>query len=109
MIPAECNYEIFDKELLAIVKAFETWMAKLGSVEAPTLILTDHKILEHFTITKKLNRRQAKWNELLVEFNFKVIIRPGQQGRKPDALTRYILIDPQERRQAEQASISNIN
>ena len=64
MLPAECNYEIFDKELLAIVHAFETWTAELGSIEASTLILTDHKNLEHFTTTKKLNRRQVRWNEL---------------------------------------------
>ena len=39
MLPTECNYEIFDKELLAIVNAFETWTTELGSVEASTLIL----------------------------------------------------------------------
>ncbi|KAI0992227.1 hypothetical protein K3495_g15959, partial [Podosphaera aphanis] len=88
MIPAECNYEIFDKELLAIVNAFETWTAELGSVEASTLILTDHKNLEHFTTTKKLNRRQVRWNELLADYDFKIVFRPGKQGGKPDALTR---------------------
>ncbi|KAI0992164.1 hypothetical protein K3495_g16022, partial [Podosphaera aphanis] len=88
MLPAECNYEIFDKELLAIVNAFETWTAELGSVEASTLILTDHKNLEHFTTTKKLNRRQARWSELLADYDFKIVFRPGKQGAKPDALTR---------------------
>lgn len=88
MLPAECNYEIFDKELLAIVNPFETWTAELGSVEASTLILSDHKNLEHFTTTKKLNRRQARWNELLADFDFKIVFRPGKQGGKPDALTR---------------------
>lgn len=88
MLPAECNYEIFDKELLAIVKAFETWTSELGSVESPTLILSDHKNLECFTTTKKLNRRQARWNEFLADFNFKIVFRPGKQGGKPDALTR---------------------
>lgn len=56
MLPAECNYEIFNKGLLAIVNAIETWAAELGSVEASTLVLTDHKNLEYFTTTKKLNR-----------------------------------------------------
>lgn len=88
MLPAECNYEIFDKELLAIVNAFETWSAELGSVEASTLMLTDHKNLEHFTTTKKLNRRQARWNELIANYDFKIVFRPGKQGGKPDALTR---------------------
>ncbi|KAI0996376.1 hypothetical protein K3495_g11804 [Podosphaera aphanis] len=88
MLPAECNYEIFDKELLAIVHAFETWTAELGSVESSTLILTDHKNLEQFTTTKKLNRRQVRWNELLSDYDFKIIFRPGKLGAKPDALTR---------------------
>ena len=45
-LPAECNYDIFDKELLAIVNAFETWTAELSLLEASTLVLTDHKNLE---------------------------------------------------------------
>ena len=88
MLPTECNYEIFDKELLAIVNAFETWTAELGSVESSILILSDHKNLEYFTTTKKLNRRQARWNELLADFDFRIVFRPGKQGGKPDALTR---------------------
>lgn len=88
MLPAECNYDIYDKELLAIVNSFETWKTELGSVETPTLILTDHKNLEYFTSTKKLNRRQARWNELLADYHFKIVFRPGKRGGKPDALTR---------------------
>jgi len=44
--PAECNYEIYDKELMAIVWAFEEWHAELQSVENPISVLTDHKNLE---------------------------------------------------------------
>ncbi|KAI0992440.1 hypothetical protein K3495_g15745, partial [Podosphaera aphanis] len=88
MLPAECNYDIYDKELLAIVNSFETWTAELGSVNSSTLVLTDHKNLEYFTTTKKLNRRQARWNELLSEYDFKIVFRPGKSSGKPDALTR---------------------
>lgn len=88
MLPAECNYDIYDKELLAIVNAFENWATELGSVEASTLVLSDHKNLEYFTTTKKLNRRQARWNELLAGYDFKIVFRPGKRGGKPDALTR---------------------
>ncbi|KAI1006277.1 hypothetical protein K3495_g1940 [Podosphaera aphanis] len=95
MLPAECNYEIFDKELLAIVNAFETWTPELGSVEASTLVLTDHQNLEHFT-TKKLNSRQVCWNELLADFDFKIVFRPGIKGSKPDALTRISADKPSE-------------
>ena len=90
MSPAECNYEIYDKELLAIVRAFEEWRPECAGtpVEDPIKILTDHKNLEHFMSSKQLNRRQARWAEFLSELNFKITYRPGVQGTKPDSLTR---------------------
>ena len=95
MLPAECNYEIYDKELLAIVRAFEEWPAELSAVHDPTKVLTDHKGLEYFTSTKNLVRRQVRWNEFLSQFNFKIDFRPGKQGGKPDALTRRSSDKPQ--------------
>ena len=58
--PAECNYKIYDKKLLAEVRMFEEWRAELQSVANPVKVLTDHKNLEYFTITKLLNRRQTR-------------------------------------------------
>ena len=87
--PAECNYEIYDKELMAIVSAFEHWHAELQSVENPILVLSDHKNLEYFITSKLLNQRQAEWAGLLSRFNFNITYRPGKHGRKPDALTRW--------------------
>src|SRR5690606_26027912 len=86
--PAECNYEIYDKELLAIVRCFEEWRAELESTPFPIQVLTDHKNLEYFMTTKLLNRRQARWSEFLSRFDFKITYRPGKAGGKPDALTR---------------------
>jgi hypothetical protein len=53
--PAECNYEIYDKELMAIVHAFDEWRPELQSVINPIRVLSDHKNLEYFTTTKLLN------------------------------------------------------
>ena len=86
--PSECNYEIHDKELLAIVVAFEEWRHYLISTPEPVRVITDHKNLEYFTTTKALNHRQARWSEKLVEYNFQISYRPGTQGGKADALTR---------------------
>ena len=58
--PAECNYEIYDKELLAVVRVFEEWRAELQSVTNLVKVLTDHKNLEYVTTTKLLNRRQTR-------------------------------------------------
>ena len=86
--PAECNYEIYDKELLAIIRAFKEWRPHLGGSSHPIQVLTDHKTLEYFMTTKLMNRRQARWSEFLSRFDFKINFRPGKSGGKPDALTR---------------------
>lgn len=86
--PAECNYEIYDKELLAIIKALEEWRPELQGVQQDFDILTDHKNLEYFTTTKSLNQRQMRWSEFLSGFNFKITYRPGVKAARPDALSR---------------------
>jgi hypothetical protein len=53
--PVECNYEIYDKELMAIVQAFEEWYPKLQSIINHIHVLSDHKNLEYFMMTKLLN------------------------------------------------------
>ena len=58
--PAECNYEIYDKELMAIVRAFEEWRPELEGSTYPVEVITDHKNLEYFMSTKQLSRRQAR-------------------------------------------------
>lgn len=86
--PAECNYEIYDKELLAIVRSFEGWRAELQGASHPITVLTDHRNLEYFMTTKQLSRRQVRWSEFLSQFDFVISYRPGKEGRKPDSLTR---------------------
>ncbi|KAI0992795.1 hypothetical protein K3495_g15389, partial [Podosphaera aphanis] len=86
--PAQINYEIYDKELLAIVTAFEHWRPELQGTIEPIAVISDHKNLEYFMTTKTLNRRQARWSEFLSRFNFVISYRPGKLGGKPDALTR---------------------
>jgi hypothetical protein len=84
----ECNYEIYDKELLAIIKCMEEWRPELQGTPERFEILTDHKNLEYFTSTKALNQRQVRWSEFLSQFNFQIIYRPGAKAVRPDALSR---------------------
>jgi hypothetical protein len=42
----ECNYEIYDKELLTIIRCFEQWRVELQSVESFTNVLIDYKKAE---------------------------------------------------------------
>jgi hypothetical protein len=46
LTPTECNYEIYDKELLAIVRCLEEWRAELEGSAQPIQIITDHRNLE---------------------------------------------------------------
>ena len=59
-LPAECNYEIYDKELMAIVRCLEEWRSELSSTPHPIKVLSDNRNLEYFMSTKLLNRRQAR-------------------------------------------------
>jgi hypothetical protein len=86
--PAEYNYEIYDKELMAIVRAFEEWRPELEGVLHPIQVLSNHKNLEYFISTKLLNHHQTCWAEYLSYLNFKIVYRPGKAGGKPDTLTR---------------------
>ena len=70
LTPAECNYEIHDKELLAIMRALTQWEGELRSVARPFTILTDHKNLKPFMTIKRLNERQVRWAGELSRFNF---------------------------------------
>ena len=84
----ECNYEIYDKELLAIIKSLEEWRPELQGTPEAFEIITDHKNLQYFTTTKALNQRQVRWSEFLSQFNFRIVYRPGSQAARPDALSR---------------------
>jgi hypothetical protein len=53
--PAECNYEIYNKDLMAIVRTFEEWRPELKGALHPIKVLSDHKNLEYFMMTKLLN------------------------------------------------------
>ena len=57
--PAECNYEIYNKELMAIVRAFKEWRPELEDSPTSVEVITDHKNLEYFISTKQLSCRQA--------------------------------------------------
>jgi len=84
----ERNYEIHDKEMLAIIRALEEWRHFLEGATHPVEIWTDHKNLEYFMTAKKLNRRQACWSLHLARFDFLLYHRPGRTMGKPDTLSR---------------------
>jgi transposase InsO family protein len=84
---AEENYDVHDKELLAVVVALEHWRVYAESC-SDLIIFSDHKNLVNFTTTKVLNRRQVRWSETLGQHKFKIVYTPGKDNGRADALSR---------------------
>jgi hypothetical protein len=85
---AERNYEIYDKEMLAIMHRFYEWAHYLKGNDEITEVLTDHQNLTFFRKLQNLNRRQARWIMDLQEYNFTIKHRPGKANTKADLLSQ---------------------
>ena len=59
MSDAEWNYEIYDKEMLAIIRALQAWRQYLEGLPSQFEIQSDHKNLEYWCTAQNLTRRQA--------------------------------------------------
>ena len=102
MAPAELNYQIHDKEMLAVIRSLSQWRAELQGSDSRIKILTDHKALEYFMTTKQLTSRQARWAEVLSQFFFTIAYRPGRKNELADALSRREQdVGPQDKIKAE--------
>jgi len=85
--PAERNYEVYDKELLAVMHALYEWSHYLKGAKEQIEILTDHQNLTYFRKPQNINQRQARWILDLQEYDFVLKHRPGKTNTKADALS----------------------
>ncbi|KAK3535046.1 hypothetical protein QTP70_002232 [Hemibagrus guttatus] len=85
---AEGNYDVGNRELLAIKAALEDWRYWLEGACHQFQVLTDHRNLEYLRGAKRLNPRQARWAIFFTRFVFMVTYRPGSKNNKADALSR---------------------
>ena len=60
------------------------------------IIVSDHHSLKFLQTQPQLSRRQARWLELLAEFDFEIVHRPGKSNVVADALSRLNNIEIQE-------------
>ncbi|CDO76069.1 hypothetical protein BN946_scf184814.g2 [Trametes cinnabarina] len=95
LTPSEINYEVYDKELLAIVESFRTFRAWLIGTDVPVSVVSDHKNLEYFMSSRVLTRCQARWSMFLSEFNFRLDYAPGIKN-PADAPSRRADFAPRE-------------
>src|SRR5277367_3254578 len=83
------NYEIYDRELLAIIRALTDWRHYLVGSPHVVTVLSDHRNLTYFRTTQKLNRQQARWSLFLFDYNLQLVHMPGTQMVQSDALSRH--------------------
>ena len=86
--PAEANYDIYEKEFLAVIKAINNWRAHLIWMKEPFIIKTNYKNLTYWKELKKLTGRTARWHEKLQDYNFKIVHIAGKNNGPADALSR---------------------
>nr|GFB52845.1 reverse transcriptase domain-containing protein [Tanacetum cinerariifolium] len=86
MTEAESNYTITEKEMLAVVYAFEKFRSYL--IMNKSIVYTDHSALKYLFAKKDSKARLLRWVLLLQEFAFKVIDTKGAENLAADHLFR---------------------
>lgn len=92
----ERNYQIYDRELLAIIRALRSWRHYLDGAAHPIVIKSDHRNLTYWKEARDLNRRQARWALELSLFDIQLVHVPGKSLIVADALSRRPDHDPGE-------------
>ncbi|GJV84585.1 reverse transcriptase domain-containing protein [Tanacetum coccineum] len=99
MTEAESNYTTMEKEMLAVVYAFEKFRSYL--IMNKSIVYTDHSALKYLFAKKDAKARLLRWVLLLQEFDFKVIDTKGAENYAVDHLSRLEnpyenVLDPKE-------------
>nr|GFB87562.1 reverse transcriptase domain-containing protein [Tanacetum cinerariifolium] len=86
MNQAEANYTTTEKEMLAVVYAFENFHSYV--IMNKSIVYTDHFALKYLFAKKDAKARLLRWILLLQEFDFKVIDTRGAENYAADHLSR---------------------
>ncbi len=70
--PTERNYDIYERELLAMMKSLAHWWPYLGWTKEPFIILTDHTNLQYWKSLRNLNWRTAWWHADLQKYDYEI-------------------------------------
>ena len=84
----ERNYDIYKRELLAVMKSLGHWRLYLGWTKEPFSILTDHANLQYWKAPRNLNQQMAQWHTDLQEYDYKIQHIPEKANTPADALSR---------------------
>jgi hypothetical protein len=85
---AERNYDIYDLELLAVIKSLENWQTYLAGSPHKVIVFTDHMNLQYWQDPHKISRRVARQVLRLAEYDIELWHIPGKTNGRADALSR---------------------
>lgn len=85
---SEKNYGVSKLELLAVVWALQLYRPYLLGSHFQVTVISDHSALNGLLKSKKPTGIIARWIEILSEYQFKVIYRPGRVNESADFLSR---------------------
>ena len=85
---AERNYDIYDLELLAIVKTLQNWRPLLAGSPHKIKVFSDHMNLKYWRDPQKISRRVAREVLALSEYDIEIHHLKGSSNRRADALSR---------------------
>ena len=89
--PQERSLGIYEKELLAVIHALDSWKHYL--LGTPFIIRTDHQSIKYFMTQTKLSDKQMRWANFLSQFNFHIAHIAGKQNSVVDALSRRPMVN----------------
>src|SRR3982074_3669165 len=67
--PTEKNYDVYDRELKAVIHAVDTWRQLLRGSPHPVIVHTDHKNLSFYKEARAMSGRQMRWCSKLMDYN----------------------------------------
>jgi hypothetical protein len=85
MTAAERNYPVHKQELLAVIHALQKWKMLLLGMKVN--VMTNHHALVHLLKQRNLSRRQARWTEVIADFDLHFNYIPGKDNSVADALS----------------------
>ena len=99
----EQRYQIYDRELLALIRALDEWKVYLEGARHTVTVYIDHDNLRYFRSGQTLNKRQARWSLYLSQFPLQLIHKPGKTMILSDALSRRA--DAEERKEKDRSAV----
>ena len=88
LVGAEQNYQVYDLELLAVIRVLKAWRPYLISPVEPMIFYTDHQNITYFRQPQDLTARKMHWHSILQEYPIRFVHISGHKNGAPDLLSR---------------------